>query len=145
MTLLIVVIVIVAVLALIVWPSVKIVKQWERGILLRFGRFKGARKPGLNFMLPWIDRMVIVDTRVETMVVEPQEVITNDNVTVSVDAVVYFQVVNAEDHFTGITSLHLLAVDTQPDIECRNILNFIWRHEPRSSWPGPARSSHWHS
>lgn len=81
----------------IVWPAVKIVKQWERGVVLRFGRYAGTRSPGLNLIIPYIDRMIKVDTRVETMVVEPQEVITNDNVTVQVDAVVYFQVVNPED------------------------------------------------
>lgn len=82
---------------LIVWPAAKIVKQWERGVVLRFGRYVSTRSPGINFIIPYIDRMMKVDTRVETMVVEPQEVITNDNVTVQVDAVVYFQVVNAED------------------------------------------------
>lgn len=80
-----------------VWPATKIVKQWERGVVLRFGRYIGTRSPGLNLIVPYIDRMQKVDTRVETMVVEPQEVITNDNVTVQVDAVVYFQVINAED------------------------------------------------
>jgi regulator of protease activity HflC (stomatin/prohibitin superfamily) len=102
MNLLIAIVAILVVLLLIVWPSVKIIKQWERGVLLRFGRYKGTRTPGLNLILPWIDRMVRVDTRVETMVVEPQEVITNDNVTVSVDAVVYFQVINAEDAVTKV-------------------------------------------
>lgn len=81
----------------IVWPATRIVKQWERGVVLRFGRYVKTRTPGLNFIIPYIDRMLKVDTRVETMVVEPQEVITNDNVTVQVDAVVYFQVINAED------------------------------------------------
>jgi regulator of protease activity HflC (stomatin/prohibitin superfamily) len=81
----------------IVWPAVKIVKQWERGVVLRLGRYVGTRSPGLNLIIPYIDRMFKVDTRVETMVVEPQEVITNDNVTVQVDAVVYFQVINPED------------------------------------------------
>lgn len=83
-------------LIVIVWPAVKIVKQWERGIVLRFGRYITARPPGLNFIIPYVDRMFRVDTRVETMVVAPQEVITKDNVTVQVDAVVYFQVVNPE-------------------------------------------------
>jgi regulator of protease activity HflC (stomatin/prohibitin superfamily) len=80
----------------IVWPAVKIVKQWERGIVLRFGRYASIRSPGLNPIIPYIERMIKVDTRVETMVVEPQEVITKDNVTVQVDAVLYFQVVNPE-------------------------------------------------
>jgi regulator of protease activity HflC (stomatin/prohibitin superfamily) len=80
----------------IVWPAVKVVKQWERGVVLRFGRYVSIRSPGLNIIIPYVERMLKVDTRVETMVVEPQEVITNDNVTVQVDAVVYFQVINAE-------------------------------------------------
>jgi regulator of protease activity HflC (stomatin/prohibitin superfamily) len=80
----------------LVWPAMKVVKQWERGVVLRFGRYVSTRSPGLNIIIPYIERMQKVDTRVETMVVDPQEVITNDNVTVQVDAVVYFQVVNAE-------------------------------------------------
>jgi regulator of protease activity HflC (stomatin/prohibitin superfamily) len=87
---------VIAFLLLIVWPAVKIVQQWERGVVLRFGRLIGVRKPGFNVILPWIDRMVKVDLRVETLVVEPQEVITRDNVTVHVDAVVYFRVINAQ-------------------------------------------------
>lgn len=83
-------------LILIVLPAVKIVKQWERGVVLRLGRYVGTRSPGLNLIIPYVDRMFRVDTRVETMVVAPQEVITGDNVTVQVDAVVYFQVVNPE-------------------------------------------------
>jgi regulator of protease activity HflC (stomatin/prohibitin superfamily) len=86
----------IAFLLLIVWPAVKIVQQWERGVVLRLGRLTGIRKPGLNLILPWIDRMVKVDLRVETLVLEPQEVITRDNVTVHVDAVVYFKVIDAE-------------------------------------------------
>jgi regulator of protease activity HflC (stomatin/prohibitin superfamily) len=78
-------------------PAVRIVRQWEKGILLRFGRFAGVREPGLNIIIPYVDRMIKVDTRVETMVVEPQEVITRDNVTIQVDAVVYFQVIEPAD------------------------------------------------
>ncbi len=85
------------VVLLLAVPAIRVVKQWEKGFVLRFGRFVGLREPGLNIMIPYIDRMIKVDTRVETMVVEPQEVITRDNVTIQVDAVVYFQVVNPED------------------------------------------------
>ena len=80
----------------IAWPALKVVQQWERGVVLRFGRLVSIRNPGINFILPWIDRMVKVDMRVETLVLEPQEVITRDNVTVHVDAVVYFKVIDAE-------------------------------------------------
>lgn len=87
---------VIAFLLFIVWPAIRIVQQWERGVVLRFGRLVGIRKPGFNVILPWIDRMVKVDMRVETLVLEPQEVITRDNVTVHVDAVVYFRVIDAE-------------------------------------------------
>ncbi len=81
----------------LVVPAVKVVWQYERGVVFRFGKLIGERGPGLNFIIPYVDRMRKVDMRVETLVVEPQEVITRDNVTVEVDAVVYCRVVNASD------------------------------------------------
>ena len=84
-------------LLLVLVPAVKIVWQYQRGVVFRFGRLVGERGPGLNFIIPYIDQMVKVDMRVETLTVQPQEVITRDNVTVQVDAVVYFQPVNATD------------------------------------------------
>jgi regulator of protease activity HflC (stomatin/prohibitin superfamily) len=88
--------------AVFIWPAVKIIRQWEQGVVLRFGQLKGTRTPGLNFIIPWVDRLFKIDTRVETMLVEPQEVITNDNVTVKVDAVVYFQVIDAMQAVTKV-------------------------------------------
>jgi len=76
--------------------ALKIVQQYEHGVLFRFGRVVGLRLPGLNLIIPLVDRLVKVDLRTITMVVEPQEVITRDNVTIKVDAVVYFNVVDAE-------------------------------------------------
>ncbi len=92
----------IAFLLLIVWPAIKIVHQWELGVVFRFGRLIGSRKPGFNVILPWIDHMFKVDMRVETLVLEPQEVITRDNVTVHVDAVVYFKVIDAEKAVTDV-------------------------------------------
>jgi regulator of protease activity HflC (stomatin/prohibitin superfamily) len=77
--------------------SAKVIWQYERGVVFRFGKLLGERDPGLNFIIPFIERLIKVDMRVETLVVEPQEVITRDNVTVQVDAVVYFNPVNATD------------------------------------------------
>lgn len=76
--------------------AINIVRQWERGVVLRFGRLMGVRDPGLRLIIPIVERMIKVDLRVVTMVLEPQEVITRDNVTIRVDAVVYFKVVDAE-------------------------------------------------
>jgi len=80
---------------LLIVPAIKIVWQYERGVHFRLGRLLGERGPGLNIIIPYIDRLRKIDMRVETMMVEPQEVITNDNVTVQVDAVVYYQPVDA--------------------------------------------------
>src|SRR5256712_9500322 len=77
--------------------AIKIVQEYERGVIFRLGRLVGARGPGLFFILPFVERMVKVDLRVVTMDVPRQDVITKDNVTVKVDAVVYFRVVNPED------------------------------------------------
>lgn len=92
------------VILLLLIPAVKIVWQYQRGVVFRFGKLVGERGPGLNFIIPYIDRMLKVDMRVETLVVEPQEVITRDNVTVQVDAVVFFQPVNATDTIVKVGS-----------------------------------------
>ncbi len=85
---------IVIVVLILIAFGVKIVKQYERGVVLRFGRLIKTRDPSFNMIIPVVDRMVKVDLRVVTMVVEPQVVITKDNVTIKVDAVVYFMVVD---------------------------------------------------
>ena len=86
------------ILAVPLFPfAIRIVQEYERGVIFRLGRLVGARGPGLFFILPFVERMVKVDLRVVTMDVPRQDVITRDNVTVKVDAVVYFRVVNPED------------------------------------------------
>jgi len=95
---------IVFVLLLIFLFAVRIVWQYQRGVVFRFGKLVGERGPGLNFIMPFIDRMKKVDMRVVTLVVEPQEVITRDNVTVQVDAVIFFQPVNASDTIIEVES-----------------------------------------
>jgi regulator of protease activity HflC (stomatin/prohibitin superfamily) len=74
--------------------GVKIVQQYERGVLLRLGRLTGIRSPGFNVIIPLIDRLYKIDIRTVTLTVEPQEIITRDNVTIKVDAVVYFAVID---------------------------------------------------
>lgn len=92
------------VLLLLVISAVRIVWQYQRGVVFRFGKLRGERDPGLNFIIPFVDRMIKVDMRVETLVVQPQEVITRDNVTVQVDAVIFFQPVNATDTIIKVES-----------------------------------------
>jgi regulator of protease activity HflC (stomatin/prohibitin superfamily) len=82
---------------LFIMNSVRIVQEYERGVIFRLGRLVGARGPGLFFLIPGIERMQKVDLRVITMDVPSQEAITRDNVTVKVNAVIYFKVVNPEN------------------------------------------------
>ncbi len=81
-------------LLLLLASAIKIVQEYERGVIFRLGRLVGARGPGLFFIIPIIDRMVKVDLRVVTLDVPSQEVITRDNVTVKVNAVVFFRVID---------------------------------------------------
>jgi regulator of protease activity HflC (stomatin/prohibitin superfamily) len=81
---------------MVILSSIKIVPEYERGVVFRLGRLVGARGPGLFFLIPILERMVRVDTRVITMDVPAQEVITLDNVTIKVNAVLYFMVVNPD-------------------------------------------------
>ncbi|MDO8473845.1 MAG: slipin family protein [Dehalococcoidia bacterium] len=88
-------VIVVVVVVVWLWLGVRVVRQWERGVLLRFGRFVGMRNPGFNVIIPGVDRLIKVDTRILTIILEPQEVITKDNVTIKVDAVLYFRVADA--------------------------------------------------
>jgi regulator of protease activity HflC (stomatin/prohibitin superfamily) len=84
-------------LIVILSSAVKIVQEYERGVIFRLGRLVGAKGPGLFLIIPIVDRMVKVDLRVITMDVPSQEAITRDNVTVKVNAVVFFRVINPSD------------------------------------------------
>ena len=85
----------VVILAVIVLPqAIRILREYERAVVFRWGRLQAARGPGLIFLIPWVDRMVRMDLRVITIDVPKQEVMTRDNVPATVDAVVYFRVVD---------------------------------------------------
>jgi regulator of protease activity HflC (stomatin/prohibitin superfamily) len=83
-----------AVVLVILFPFfIRVVAEYERGVIFRLGRLIGAKGPGLFVLLPFVDRMVKVDLRTVTLDVPSQEAITRDNVTVKVNAVVYFRIV----------------------------------------------------
>jgi regulator of protease activity HflC (stomatin/prohibitin superfamily) len=93
---LIIVGVIVFILLIALFSSLRIAAEYERGVVFRLGRLIGLKGPGLFFIIPFgVDRLVKIDLRVITLEVPPQEVITKDNVTAKVNAVIYFQVVDA--------------------------------------------------
>ena len=100
------------VLAVIVVPQmIRILREYERGVIFRLGKLLGVKGPGIVFLIPIVDRMVKMDLRVVTIDVARQEVMTRDNVPVTVDAVLYFRVVNPEaavikvENFLKATSL----------------------------------------
>src|SRR5579862_4280721 len=89
--------VIVIIVIMFVTSAVKIVQEYERGVIFRLGRIQGAKGPGLFLIMPVIDKMQRIDLRTITLEIPPQEVITRDNVTVKVTAVVFFRIVNPND------------------------------------------------
>jgi len=101
-TLLTVIIVLVVIVLPILTASVKIVQEYERGVIFRLGRLVGARGPGLFVIIPFVDRMVKIDLRVVTLEIPPQEVISKDNVTIRVSAVLYFRVLNPDNAVTRV-------------------------------------------
>lgn len=113
--------VVVLVLLIILPMTIKIVTEYERGVIFRLGRLVGARGPGLFFIIPFVDRMVKVDLRVVTMDVPSQEVITRDNVTVRVNAVVYFRVVDPEASVVKVLD-HIRATSQIAQTTLRNVL-----------------------
>ncbi len=117
--------IVIGVLALIVLllvpMTVKIVTEYERGVIFRLGRLVGAKGPGLFLIIPFIDRMIKVDLRVVTMDVPSQEVITKDNVTVRVNAVVYFRVVDPESSVVKVLD-HIRATSQISQTTLRNVL-----------------------
>jgi regulator of protease activity HflC (stomatin/prohibitin superfamily) len=95
---------------------VKIAREYERGIVFRLGRLQRARGPGVILLIPVVDRMMKIDLRVITLDIPRQEMMTRDNVPVTVDAVVYFRVVNPEDAIAKVENFsratYLLAQTT---------------------------------
>ena len=93
---------IVVVLIYLLFSAVKIVQEYERGVIFRLGRLIGAKGPGLFFIIPIVDRMVKVDLRTVTLDIPSQEAITKDNVTVRVNAVAYFRVVRPTEAIVNV-------------------------------------------
>jgi len=106
---------------MILMMAIKVVTEYERGVIFRLGRLVGAKGPGLFLIIPFIDRMVKVDLRVITMDVPSQEVITKDNVTVRVNAVVYFRVVDPEASVVKVLD-HIRATSQISQTTLRNVL-----------------------
>jgi regulator of protease activity HflC (stomatin/prohibitin superfamily) len=101
--------------------SIRVVREYERGVIFRLGRLIGAKGPGLFILIPVIDKMVKVSLRTITMDVPPQEVITKDNVPIRVNAVVYFAIVNPEASVVKVEN-HYMATSQIAQTTLRDIL-----------------------
>jgi regulator of protease activity HflC (stomatin/prohibitin superfamily) len=118
----IVVVVVAIVVVSVVLSAIKIVKEYERGVIFRIGRVQGGPKgPGLFILLPVVDRMVKIDLRTVTMEVPPQEIITRDNVPARVTAVIYFRVVDPNKSVLEVEN-HVLATSQIAQTTLRSVL-----------------------
>ncbi len=113
--------VIVVFLFFIISNSVKILREYERGVIFRLGRLIATKGPGLILLIPLVDRMVKVSLRTIVMDVPPQDIITKDNVSLKVNAVVYFRVVQAEKAIVEVEDF-LLATSQLSQTTLRSIL-----------------------
>jgi regulator of protease activity HflC (stomatin/prohibitin superfamily) len=106
----------------VILSAIKVVKEYERGVIFRLGRVQGGPKgPGLFFLWPFVDRMVKIDLRTVTMDVPPQDVITRDNVPARVNAVVYFRVVDPNRSVIEVEN-HVLATSQISQTTLRSVL-----------------------
>lgn len=108
-------------IVIILSATVKIVQEYERGVVFRLGRLLDARGPGLILLIPFIERMVRVDLRTLTLDIPAQEVITRDNVTVKVNAVAYFRVTDANQATVNVAD-HVRATSQIAQTTLRSIL-----------------------
>jgi len=104
--------------------SVKVLNEYERGVIFRLGRIIGAKGPGLIILIPMVDRMMRVDLRTVTMDIPPQDVISRDNVTIKVNAVVYFRVVDPNRAVVEVEN-YLLATSKLAQTTLRSVLGQV--------------------
>src|SRR5512137_2664376 len=104
--------------------GLRIVNEYEQGVVLRLGRYVGLRTAGLKWIIPFVDRMIIIDMRVTAEQVPPQDVITRDNVSVKVNAVIYFRVVQADRAFLQVTDF-LFATSQLAQTTLRSVLGQV--------------------
>jgi regulator of protease activity HflC (stomatin/prohibitin superfamily) len=118
---LVVVAVVVGLALAVLAAALKIVKEYERGVLLRFGRLRGERRPGLNLIVPVADRLTKVSMRIVTLPIQSQGIITKDNVSVDIAAVAYYRVVDAVKSVVAIENIEV-AINQIAQTTLRNVV-----------------------
>jgi len=114
----------VVIVLILLISAIRILKEYERGVIFRFGRLRGARGPGIIIIIPFVDKMIRVDLRTVTMDVQPQDIITRDNVPVKVNAVVYFRVMDPAKSIVKIEKF-ILATSQIAQTTLRSILGQV--------------------
>jgi regulator of protease activity HflC (stomatin/prohibitin superfamily) len=104
--------------------GLRIINEYEQGVVLRLGRYVGVRTAGLKWIIPFVDRMIIIDMRITAEQVPPQDVITRDNVSVKVNAVIYFRVLQADKAFLQVTDF-LFATSQFAQTTLRSVLGQV--------------------
>ena len=117
-------IVVIVIVGLIIFSGVKILYEYERGVIFRLGRLSGTKGPGFKWIIPGIDKMIKISLRVITMDVPPQDVITKDNVSLKVNAVVYFKVVEPEKAIIKVEN-YLYATSQLAQTTLRSVLGQV--------------------
>ncbi len=112
------------IIAVFLMSSVRVLNEYERGVVFRLGRSIGAKGPGLMILIPVLDRMVRVDLRTVTLDVPAQDAITRDNVTVKVNAVVYFQVIDPSKAVIEVEN-YLLATSKLAQTSLRSVMGQV--------------------
>lgn len=109
------------VLGVLIFSSIKVLNEYERGVVFRLGRFAGVRGPGLIILIPLLERMVRIDMRTVTLDIPSQDIITRDNVTLKVNGVVYFRVSNPEISVVNVED-YLLATGQIAQTTLRSVI-----------------------
>ncbi|MBU5811372.1 paraslipin, partial [Acinetobacter baumannii] len=117
----IVVIAVIILLAVVVISSVRIVRPYQKGIIEQLGKYKETKDSGLHLIIPFIQSMQLVDMREQVVDVPPQEVITSDNVIVSVDAVIYYEPTDPQRLMYNIANL-FMAITKLAQTNLRNVI-----------------------
>jgi len=111
-------------LIIIIASAIRILKEYERGVIFRLGRMVGRKGPGIIFLIPLVDRMVKISLRTVVMDVPPQDVITKDNVSVQVNAVLYFRVLNPEKSVVEVEN-YLFATSQLSQTTLRSVVGQV--------------------
>jgi len=114
-------VIVIALLVAIISSAIRILLEYERGVVFRLGRFAGVKGPGLRFIIPVIDRLIKISLRTVAMDVPPQDIITKDNVSVKVNAVIYFRVLEPEKSLIEVEN-YLYATSQLAQTTLRSVL-----------------------